>query len=167
MWARGGQIRNDNCKLDWLATVKQGGQPSLPKHHLKVHRLPPVGGLPGQQWVVSVQLVQNKPIQIVQKTRKVKKDVAMKSRNNYKRINKWVDSRGPPERKVRCESIHDSEGTFQNVKFRSFRRCNNRTNKLSMPLNKITKQIPPFLSIRYWTKDTKKCVKLFTLDWQH
>lgn len=58
-------------------------------------------------------------------------------------------SRGPPERKVHCESIHDSEGTFQNVKFRSFRRCNNRTNKLSMPLNKITKQIPPFLSIRY------------------
>lgn len=68
-------------------TVKHGGQPNLPKHHLKVeHQL--VGGLLGQLWVALVPQVQNRPTQTVPMIPKVRNDGVMQSQSSYKRISR-------------------------------------------------------------------------------
>lgn len=78
-------VSSSKAVLGWLVTVKQGGQ-SLPRHHRREE--PPVGGPPGLLWAVLVRLVLNKQTPVVM-IQKVKKDVAMQSQNNYRRINRW------------------------------------------------------------------------------
>jgi hypothetical protein len=69
----------------WLVTAKLEGVQNLPKHHLTVDRRHRVGG---QQWVVLVQQVQSRQIQIVRMILKVKSGGAMQLRSNYKKISR-------------------------------------------------------------------------------
>lgn len=75
-------------QLDWLGTVKHGGQ-SLPIRHRKAE--PPAGGPPGQRWVASDRPDRNSRTRTVPRTPKARSGGAMPSRDSCRKINRFTE----------------------------------------------------------------------------
>lgn len=73
-------------QLDWLGTVKHGGQ-SLPIRHRKAE--PPAGGRPGQRWVASDRPDRNSRTRTAPRTPRARSGGAMPSRGSCRKINRW------------------------------------------------------------------------------